>query len=154
VALFVERTWTGVHVARAYLVDDADLEIAVDANLARESNVRRELGFHREAIAFEFSHFAGLTFEELDAASRATSVTAAAVKNVDTGVFEYEHQFLAFGASISTGPVAVSALILGICDLLLSVLDTKGTKATKGTKKMNQPVFLLCAFCGLCALCG
>jgi hypothetical protein len=93
-ALFIERTWTGVHAARAYLVDNADLEIAVDANLARESSIRRKLGFNSEAIAFEVSHFAGLAFEQLDAASGATSIAAAAVKDVDTGVFEGQDQFL------------------------------------------------------------
>jgi hypothetical protein len=96
-ALFIERTWTGVHAAGAYLVDNTDLEIAVDANLARESNVWREFGFNSEAIAFEVAHFAWLAFQDLDAASGATSIAAAAVKNVDAGVFKGQDQFLPGG---------------------------------------------------------
>jgi hypothetical protein len=93
-ALLIERALTGVHASCADLIDNADLQIAVDANLARESNVRRELGFSSQAIAFEVPHFTGLAFEDLDPASGATSITAAAVKNVDTGVFEGQDQFL------------------------------------------------------------
>jgi hypothetical protein len=94
VDLLIDGTWTGVHAARAYLVDDPDLEIAVNADLARESNIRRELGFHRKAITFEVHHFARFAFEHLDAASSATSIAATAVKNVDTGIFEGQDQFL------------------------------------------------------------
>ena len=93
-ALFVERTWAGVHAACAYLIDNADLQIAVDANLTRESNVRRELGFNSEAIAFEISHFTRLAFQDLDTTSGATRIAAATVKNVDTGVFKGQDEFL------------------------------------------------------------
>jgi hypothetical protein len=133
-ALFIERTWTGVHAARAYLVDNADLEIAVDVNLARESNVWRELGFNSEAIAFEVSHFTGLAFEKLDAASGATSIAAAAVKDVDTGVFESQDQFLPgrrFGFDETSGGFSLDFRHSGC----VPPLSTKGAKVTKGTKE-------------------
>ena len=101
-------TWTGVHASRAYLVDDPDLEIAVNVNLARESHVRREFRLHREAIAFEVHPFARIAVKHLDAASGATRIPATAVKNVDTGIFEGQTSFPA-GGSVSTRPVAVSA---------------------------------------------
>jgi hypothetical protein len=56
-------------------------------NLARQASVGRELGFDREAIAFEVLHFTGFAFEDFDAARGAASVAAAAVKNVYSGVF-------------------------------------------------------------------
>ena len=65
----------------------------MDANLARKSDVGRELRFHREAVSFELTHFTRLTLEDLDAAGGAARVAAAAVKYVDAGVFEGENEF-------------------------------------------------------------
>ena len=90
----IYRTGAGVHAACADLIDNADLQIAVDANLARESNVRRELGFNSEPIAFEIAHFARLALKDLDAASSATRIATATVKNVDTSIFQRQDEFL------------------------------------------------------------
>jgi hypothetical protein len=95
VALFVERPWAWVHSAYARLVDDSNFQVVGDANLTREANVRGKFGFDSEAIAFEFAHRAGIAFQDFDAAGRATSVAAAAVKNIDTGVFEGQDEFFA-----------------------------------------------------------
>src|SRR5688572_11008076 len=85
--LFVQRPWSGVHATRAHLIDNADIEIVAYANLAREAHVRSEFRLDREAIAFEFAHRPGIAFKHFDAARRATRISAAAVKNIDTGVF-------------------------------------------------------------------
>src|SRR5690349_22120364 len=70
------------------------MQIVVNANLTRQPDVWFEFGLHREAIAFEFAHFARVAFEQLDAAGGAASVAAAAVKNIDAGVFDYQDEFL------------------------------------------------------------
>ena len=57
-------------------------------NLTRQTNVGCELGFDGEAISFELAHFTRIAFENFDAASGAACVAAAAVKNVDTGIFD------------------------------------------------------------------
>jgi hypothetical protein len=56
-------------------------------NLARQTSVRRELSFHSETVALEFLHFTGFALKDLNAARGATRVAAAAVKNVNSGVF-------------------------------------------------------------------
>jgi hypothetical protein len=63
-------------------------------NLAGQTNVRGEFCFDGETVSFEFAHFAGVAFEEFDATGRAASVAAAAVKNIDAGVFDNEDEFL------------------------------------------------------------
>jgi hypothetical protein len=73
------------------------VQIVLNSNLARKTNVGREFSFDGETISFEFSHFTGLTFENFDAARRAARVSAAAVKNVDTGIFKDQNQFLSLG---------------------------------------------------------
>ena len=71
-----------------------DPEIVLNVDLARETSVWRELGFHRESIAFELTHFTRVALEKFNAASCATSVAAAAVQDVDAGVFNDKNEFL------------------------------------------------------------
>ena len=63
-------------------------------NLARQAHVRREFGFNREPITLEFTHFLRFAFKNLNPASGATSIAAAAVQNIDAGIFQRQHQFL------------------------------------------------------------
>lgn len=90
----VHWTWSSIHAACAYLVDDAYIQIILNMDLAGQAHVRRQFGFNRESIALEFSHFAGFAVENLDAASGATGIAAAAVKNIDTSIFERQHELL------------------------------------------------------------
>ena len=94
VGLFVEWPWSRIHAAHARLVYDANFQIAIHMNLARQTNVGREFCFDSETVSFEVSHFTGFTLEHLDAAGGATSVAAATVKNVNSSVFDCEDEFL------------------------------------------------------------
>jgi hypothetical protein len=70
------------------------VQIAADPNLARETHVRREFRLDRKTIAFELAHWPRIAFENFNPARRTTRVPTTAVKNIDTGVFKYEDQFL------------------------------------------------------------
>src|SRR6185312_6417937 len=95
-ALFIKGTRAGVHSPDARLVDDIDLQVIVHANLAGKPHVRRELGFQRQTVTLKFSHLTRIAFEQFNPASGAASVAAAAMKNVDSGIFNYQYQLLSF----------------------------------------------------------
>src|ERR671914_2358289 len=65
----IQWTWASIHAACAHLVDDADLEIVLDVNLAGQAHIWRQFGFDCKAIAFELAHLTGFAFENLDATS-------------------------------------------------------------------------------------
>jgi len=94
--LLIQWSWTGIHTACADLVYDADIQIVADVNLARQARVRSQFLLYRKAIAFEFAHLARIAFENLNTAGSATRIAATAVKNIDSRVFDYEYEFLAF----------------------------------------------------------
>jgi hypothetical protein len=78
------------------LVDNADIQIVADVNLTREARVRCQFLLYRESITFEFAHLPRIAFKNLNAAGSATRIPAAAVKDIDSRVFDYEYEFLAF----------------------------------------------------------
>jgi hypothetical protein len=94
VVLFVQWSRASVHAACADLVDNANFQIAADANLARKTHIRSKLGLHRKTIPFEVAHRPRLSFQNFNPARRATRISATAMKNIDACVFKYEYQFL------------------------------------------------------------
>jgi hypothetical protein len=95
--LLIERAWSGIHAARAHLVHNMDLQIVNNVNLAREPDVIREFGFHRQAVAFQFTHFAGISSKHLNAAGGTTCVAAAAMENVYSRILKDKDQLLSGG---------------------------------------------------------
>ena len=112
--LLVKRTWAGIHPAHAGLINDMHLQIVLHSYLTGQTDVVGEFRFHRETIAFEFTHFAWISGENFHAASGAASIATAAVQDVDPGIFDCQDKFFPFGASKACTPVAVSASILGM----------------------------------------
>jgi hypothetical protein len=92
--LFIEGAGTSIHPTYAGLIDYANFQITINANLAGEPNVWRQLRLHRQTIAFEFSHLTRLALENLNATSGAARISAAAVKNIDACVFDRQDEFL------------------------------------------------------------
>ena len=95
--LFIEWSWSSIHASHAHLIDDPDVEIVFDEDLAREPNVFRQLGFHREPVALEFPHLARIAVEHLDATGGAAGVAATAMQNVYAGIFDCQDELFAFG---------------------------------------------------------
>jgi hypothetical protein len=92
--VLIQWTWTSVHAACTHLIDDADLQIVLNVNLARQTHVRREFGFNCKPVALEFAHFLRFAFKYLNPAGGATRISTAAVQDIDTRVFQRQHQFL------------------------------------------------------------
>jgi hypothetical protein len=63
----------------------------VYSNLARKTNVVREVSFHGQTIPFEFAHLARVACENFNAASGATGVTTTAMENVDSSILDDEY---------------------------------------------------------------
>jgi hypothetical protein len=94
--LLIKRARAGIHSSHADLIDDANLQVAINAVLTGEPHVVGKFGLHRQTIALKLAHWAKVSFENLDTAGGATGIAAAAVKNIDASVFENQHQFLSF----------------------------------------------------------
>ena len=58
-------------------------------------------GFHRQTIAFKFAHLTGIAGEHFHSTRSTTRVSAATMKNVDTGIFKASTSFFPCGASIT-----------------------------------------------------
>ena len=63
-------------------------------NLARQADVWSQLRFNGEPIALQLSHLARVAFNNFNTARGATSVTPAAVKNIDTGILQRKYELL------------------------------------------------------------
>src|SRR5579883_1978181 len=75
-------------------VEDADLQVGRDADLAGEPGIRLEVGLAGQALLFGFAHRRGVAGEDLDAAGRAPRVAAATVEDVNPGIHDRQDQFL------------------------------------------------------------
>lgn len=91
--LFINWSWAGVHAAYTDLVDDTYLQVVLNVNLTRQTNIRRELSFNRETIALEFSHLTGIAFKHFNTTRRATRIAPAPVQYVNTCIFQRKYEF-------------------------------------------------------------
>lgn len=92
--VLIHWTWASVHAACTRLVNNADLQIIVNPDLAGQAHVRRKFGFDCETIPFELPHLTSLAFENLNPASGTTSVATTTVKNIDPCIFKRQNEFL------------------------------------------------------------
>jgi len=90
----IQRSWSSIHSPHTDLIDHSYPQILFNSNLAGEAHVGRKLLFHCEPISFEFTHFTGITFQNLHSTSRATRITTAPMQDVYTRVFDNKHQLL------------------------------------------------------------
>src|SRR5215470_17661281 len=98
VSLFIKRARSCIHAAHAGLIYYSHLQIFVEANLTREPHVISQFRFDRQPVSFQLTHSTRIALEDFDTASRATSIAAAAVQNVDPCVFNRQYQFLTCGS--------------------------------------------------------
>ena len=83
---FIQWTRARIQAAHTCLIDYPDLQIVLNSNLARKTNIGRELSFYSETVSFEFSHFTRVTLVYFDPARRAARVPAARVQHIDPGI--------------------------------------------------------------------
>jgi hypothetical protein len=79
------------------LIDHANFQITINTNLARQAHVVGQLGFHRQTVALELAHLTRVSLKNLNAASGATGITAAAVENINAGVLDDQDKFFSLG---------------------------------------------------------
>jgi len=89
--LFVKRTRPGIYSSYAGLIDHANVQIVMNANLAGEAHVISQFSLHSETIALEFAHFTGLASENFNTASGAASVATTAMQDVDSGILNHKN---------------------------------------------------------------
>jgi hypothetical protein len=64
-------------------------------DLAREADVICQLSFHRESVAFCFTHLTRIAIKYFNPAGGTACITAATVQDVDACIFYREDEFLA-----------------------------------------------------------
>ena len=82
------------------------MKVVDDADLTRQPRVIAQIGLCRKDRLFGIADRAGISCEDLDPASRAASVSTAAMKYVDPAVFEREYKFaipIRFDRHLSVG---------------------------------------------------
>jgi hypothetical protein len=85
------RPRAGCHADLMGSIDDANLQVGLDSDLAGETRIGLEVRLASQSLLFGHAHRRGVSGDYLDAARGATCVAATAVQDIDPSVFDTQH---------------------------------------------------------------
>ena len=91
IRLLIQGAWPGVHSAHARLIHYPNRQIVVNAYLTGKSHVLCQVCLYGQAITLQLLYFTWVAAKNFNAASRAPSVSPAAMQYVNAGVFNCQH---------------------------------------------------------------